>query len=191
MTVWLTSDLHLYDPWAAGRRWCRRPSVEESVALMHATMARRWDARVAEDDEVWVLGDLTCHHDNLELSEQWILRRPGVKHLIWGNWEEEIDALPFWRSSRAFQLVDDHAKLPIPTEAPDSGGLRVVSMSHYPQRGQVYGHTHTPHKLDPKYPGRVHVGLEAWGHPVHIDDVAALFDRMDDVKGQGDDSQES
>lgn len=54
MTTWFTSDLHI------GHRniidYCARPFA--SVAEMDDALVERWNDTVADDDDVWVLGDL-------------------------------------------------------------------------------------------------------------------------------------
>ena len=79
MTIWFTADLHL------GHRniidYCDRPFAD--VAAMDRALVERWNAVVAAEDEVWVLGDLAMGRiaDSLALVGE--LR--GRKVLVSGN----------------------------------------------------------------------------------------------------------
>lgn len=108
MTVWFTSDLHLfhravsyqrrYGSWPADRSLV----TEDDVAWHNTTLAENWDRVVRRDDTVWVLGDLTANDKNIHDALDWIRQRPGAKHFIAGNHDP---CHPMHRDAHAWQSV--------------------------------------------------------------------------------------
>ena len=80
MTIFFTSDLHVGD-----RSVARYRGFGDDGAPYHdETLARRWDRVVHDDDEVWVLGDVSGSRNRQHVLD-WISDRTGTKHLITGN----------------------------------------------------------------------------------------------------------
>lgn len=167
MMRWFTSDQHLGGEVVA-TRWRKFPSV-----LAHDdTMAATWDSRVAEGDEVWILGDLIGQMSQQELGV-WLAKRPGSKHLVLGNNDigRDWEALPL-------ESVVDSAQIDWPHDQ--------VEMSHYPTHEcgvsttvLLHGHTHrkTRFTADPDRPAlaRLHVGWDAWRRPVAEPELQQLL----------------
>lgn len=150
MIRWFSSDLHLGDPHMARRRYCG-----DDVAKHDAWLAARWDAKIAPEDSVWLLGDVVAGM-SLEDFTYWLAARPGRKHLIIGNWDLDLEKdLNVWRAT-GFESVSVGKQLTLL-----DGDL--VQLSHYPLEipGRVlHGHTHK--KAKATRPGVVHVGWDAW-----------------------------
>lgn len=124
-----TSDLHFGHK--AMIKWDKRPfnDVEE----MDAQMIARWNAKVSEKDNVYILGDFTYRsaHDPV-----WYLQQlKGKKHLIVGNHDKKMlkdqDAMKLFKSvERIMDIVDCGTRL---------------HMCHFPMmvwEGKQFGHIH-------------------------------------------------
>ena len=113
----------------------------ETVAEMDETLIRNWNARVTNQDEVYILGDLCWgkEKDWLEL----LPKLNGRKHLIRGNHDIR----------QYSQQVRDMFKSPITDYAEIVDAGRRVILCHYPllsyrRDGDIntymlYGHVHT------------------------------------------------
>jgi calcineurin-like phosphoesterase family protein len=92
MTTWFTSDQHY------GHRniitYCGRPFVlpgrEPSLAMMHDTLDQRWNLRVKDEDEVYVVGDFSF--GPLAVVASRLKRLNGRKHLVRGNHDRHSNA---------------------------------------------------------------------------------------------------
>lgn len=118
--VWVVSDVHLGDAWAAKMRFCR------SAADMETVMRDKWFRDVAPTDFVINLGDL----GELDRATDWFATLPGIKFLVAGNNEDATDEL-FGHTVR------------MPGKSPEMGGIFdgvEVRFSHYP-----YGNRRAPH----------------------------------------------
>src|SRR4051812_42092227 len=78
--IWFTADTHFGHGGAIGR--FKRPF--RSVAEMDAELISRWNNIVAEDDEVWHLGDFAVRVSTARAVALLETLR-GTKHLITGN----------------------------------------------------------------------------------------------------------
>ena len=182
--TWLTSDTHLGHDFVAHLRGF------ENHVEHDAELARRWDKRVREGDEVWVLGDVAMNGWRDRIA--WFADRPGVKHLVLGNhdrahpmhtraWDHARDYL------RVFASVQTCARL-----------RKGLNASHFPYDGEgvtreqgvkdrasgwrlrdegvplAHGHVHDDVRFRRSAKGSPmhHVGLDAWGlAPVTIHDL--------------------
>jgi calcineurin-like phosphoesterase family protein len=203
MTVFFTSDLHLAHRKVAQIRWQRAfPDIElppEPLVLRwhDQLLAQNWDATVAHDDVVWVLGDLALSATQTGINTvlQWVLDRPGRKHLIPGN-HDPVHPLHRqahkWQKTYtnwAFESVQLAARRKVTTPT----GTHEVLLSHMPYTGDrnqidrdtqwrlkdegrwlLHGHLHG---ADPRSgPRQIDVGLDAWNlTPVSLDQVAAVM----------------
>lgn len=116
-------------------RLSRRPFA--TVEEMDATMLARWNAKVREDDTVYILGDLFFRSANVEPI---LSKLKGRKHLILGNhdgsWTDRVDLTLYFESVQALKEVSVKG--------------RALTLCHYPmlsypqsRRGyMIYGHIH-------------------------------------------------
>lgn len=170
--VWYTADTHFGH--ARIIELCGRPfsSVEEmDEALIH-----RWNAVVADDDIVWILGDLAL--GKLDDSLAKVAQLKGRKRLVPGNHDRVFEGY----SSKGVKARD--------VERYEAAGLTIYATSvvnkhgwtlcHFPDQGDsgdderfakyrppaptghrllVHGHVHEKWKSD-RY--RVNVGVDVW-----------------------------
>ena len=94
MTRWFTADLHLGH--ANIIQYCDRPWPDADA--MDRGLIERWNATVADDDEVWVLGDVAM--GRIEESLRLIGELHGTKLLVPGNhdrcWPGRGDSAAEW-----------------------------------------------------------------------------------------------
>jgi calcineurin-like phosphoesterase family protein len=175
MARWFTADLHLGH--ANIIRYCDRPFPD--VGAMDDALVERWNAAVAPDDEVWVLGDVALGPigDSLALVGE----LAGRKLLLSGNhdrcwpgnrkadeWEQRyLDA--------GFAEVH-HGRLHLSIP----GVVDPVLACHFPYRGDsqatdrhvtdrpadrgewlLHGHVHERWRQSDRM---INVGVDAWDH---------------------------
>jgi calcineurin-like phosphoesterase family protein len=159
VATFFTSDTHFGDHRTINIH--RRPFA--AVAEMDAALIDRWNEVVADEDEVWHLGDFAR---SLRDAERVLGLLRGRKHLIRGNNDPEaVTAHPGWASVR------DYHELGI--------GERLVILCHYPfrawngqARGAVNLHGHS-HGRGKPLPRQVDVGVDAWDfRPILFDTIA-------------------
>ena len=182
--TWLTSDTHL------GHDFVARLRGFEGHAEHDAELARRWDKRVRDGDEVWVLGDVAMNGWRDRIA--WFADRPGVKHLVLGNHDR---AHPMHRNAHSHLPAYLTAFTTVQTAAMLRHGLLA---SHFPYDGEggtrepdakdratqwrlrdegaplVHGHVHdsTRYRYSNRGSLMLHAGLDAWGlAPVTIHDL--------------------
>ena len=93
MGRWWTSDHHFGH--ANIIKYCNRPFA--SADEMNKAMVNRWNDLVADDDEVWIVGDLVLGQLTVNLSAH-VWRLKGRKILVPGNhdscWQGQQKAKP-------------------------------------------------------------------------------------------------
>lgn len=136
-------DLHLYcknQLGVSGKKYDGRPF--ENIEEMHKVMVEKWNARVTEDDTVYILGDVGMKLRKHSLYDVISLMN-GHKILIQGNHDDLTDA-------GYLELFDEiHDYLEIQDVANDR--KYALILCHYPilmwnnqHKGSIliYGHTH-------------------------------------------------
>lgn len=166
MTRFFTSDLHFDHAKIVG--YCSRPF--DSVFHMNAELIARWNARVGDRDQVWVLGDFAFANKR-RVSELLSTLR-GRKFLVRGNhdplttvaaegWEDTFDSTYLALGSDVVEMTHDPARAP----------GRVPLVLH----GHMHG-TRDLHDFEPS-PGLryLDVGVDAgWGWaPASEEEVVA------------------
>lgn len=135
----------------------RRPF--DSLAEMHSTLRQRWNERVTNADDVFLLGDLAW--DDGEAAIAWLATLRGNKHLIVGNHDDLRDA----RLRQLFVEI-------VPYKEVDDlfqGQTRKVVLSHYPI--MFWNHQH----MERWNGGRQrHWAVHLYGH-VHASREEAMF----------------
>ncbi|MGC0252616.1 metallophosphoesterase family protein [Pseudactinotalea sp. Z1748] len=190
--VWFTSDLHLGHRFVASLR-IGTTREEVDLGAYHEQVIEQWNDCVRPGDVVWNLGDVTLAGP--ERVGPVLQRLNGTQHLVAGNHDR---VHPMFRDAHKvqrqwldyFASVQAHARRRI-------DGYSVL-LSHFPYRGEgqrhmadrhtqyrlpnkgvplIHGHTHDEGQklsFDAGTP-MVHVGWDAWGRPVHLDEVSELL----------------
>ena len=133
MTIYYTSDPHFGH--ANIIRFCNRPFAD--VREMDEALIGRWNAKVGEGDDVYVVGDFA--YRNAQAAATYLRHLRGRKHLVVGNHDRR-----WMRDAAAVSLLEDTAEL---ADIVDCG--RRVVMCHYPLMTwpgsgslMVHGHIH-------------------------------------------------
>lgn len=182
-TVFYTSDLHIgHVKIARIRAEVFAPELtfvsdDEVVAWHDNELARKWDAVVADSDNVWVLGDTSSGSSTSEEKAlEWVGKRPGVKRLISGNHDKVHPSnRDFFKRFAAFIEVFESVS---PFARRKINGVDVL-LSHFPYTGDhtdvdrmtqyrlrdegmplLHGHTHSDSVGDSRI---IHVGVDARG----------------------------
>lgn len=163
--IYYTSDLHFghqnilkYEP----RPW-------SNIDEMDKGLIERWNSKVNDDDEVWILGDLTFYKEkekNIELVSQ----LKGRKHLIVGNHDYYVREKYL---NNYFESISQYKKIW------DQG--REIILFHYPifnwdkqQFGSyhLYGHVHSQKEFQLNIPNSYNVGVDTndW-YPVTLNEL--------------------
>jgi calcineurin-like phosphoesterase family protein len=179
--VWYTSDLHIGHKLVATHRgfWYENPTegLVVDVAAHDLRLAQNWDAIVAPDDVVFVLGDISINGKQHALD--WIAERPGTKHLITGNhdpvWTQNRKALGLQRHWLSyFETINEFVRRKLEGETillshfpyeswgdgPDRPGSR-WNQYRLPELGDRLLHGHT-HGNEREHGTMFHVGVDAW-----------------------------
>lgn len=133
-----TSDLHL------GHEdrviWDKRPF--RNAAHMFDVMRDRWNAKVADSDDVWIIGDFTYYgEESDDTIRRYAEALRGRKHLIYGNHDGRIKESPALQSLFEECVYEKYIET----------GERKIFMYHYPlvewyrrPAGSylIYGHIH-------------------------------------------------
>lgn len=170
---WFTADLHFGH--ANVIRYCDRPFA--GVDEMNEELIRRWNARVAPDDEVWVLGDFALGPiaDGLACGR----RLNGRKTLVVGNHDRMFAAR---RETERRRWVDRYTREAGFDQVVGNTSARVgdvsVQVSHFPYEGDshdadrfdharpaddgrwlLHGHVHEKWKVNGR---QINVGVDVW-----------------------------
>jgi len=182
VTVWYTSDLHFGHQLVAGERGFGSPSAHDLKLISN------WNKLVADDDLVWVLGDISIRPQFLH-SVRFL---SGRKQLITGNhdqvfpmhrdaYKHQPEWLKYFESIQPFARRKAAGVEFLMSHFPYSADSKdVVRFSQYRLKDEgmllVHGHLHVPEKVHPDRPRQVHVGLDAWDlKPAKEDDVLDLL----------------
>jgi calcineurin-like phosphoesterase family protein len=172
MAVLFTGDTHFGHGGALGL--FRRPFP--SAAAMDEAMVARWRETVADDDEVWHLGDFAVRQPAARMASL-IARLPGRKHLILGNNDGETTAaLEGWASVRHYAELELEGTLFVLCHYPLRSWNRMA-------RGAINLHGHSHGRLRP-LPRQVDVGVDVFDfRPVALTEIRAHLRRR--ARGKG------
>ena len=117
MAIYFTSDLHLGDKNIIANCGRKFSSVEE----MNETLIQNWNHKVKDEDEVYILGDLS-YRSGVHVGS-YLSRLNGKKHLIVGNhdynWLKKMDdPNEYFVSVSHMELINIDNKL--------------ITLAHYP-----------------------------------------------------------
>lgn len=172
MTVYFTADTHFGHENII--RFCNRPF--SSAAEMNRVLIANWNARVTNDDDVYVLGDFAfrCGDSVRKIAHS----LKGRKHLVIGNHDFK------WMKSDP-EAVEEFVEVAPMLEIEENG--RQLTLCHYPmmtwKNGSrdfswlVYGHIHN-NKSDGFWPllsgmdRALNAGVDVnWFFPVTFDEM--------------------
>ena len=137
--IYFTADTHFGH--ANILRFCDRPFA--SVQEMDATMIRKWNAKVHNNDTVFILGDMFFRSTNVE---EVLGQLKGKKRLIVGNhdtfWMRKVSLVKY------FESVDSLLEI--------SDGQHGLTLCHYPMLSwnhqrrtyMIHGHIHNDTTMD-------------------------------------------
>lgn len=182
--IWVTSDLHF----SHDKEFLFRPRGFDYVEDMMSDIITGWRNRIAEDDDVYILGDLMLN--DTESTIEALKMLTGRLHIIVGNHDTD-------------RRLEIYKNLPNVVEVTMAKRLRYKKfhfwLSHYPTLCGNYdggeplythvinlcGHTHTFDPFEDWDKGIIyHVELDAHGNrPVLLDNV------LEDIKRKFRESQ--
>ena len=172
--IYFTSDLHLYHDNAIIHN--KRPYV--NTEEMNDRLIKNFNARVDNNDEVYILGDITLK--GASLANEIISSLNGRKHFIKGNHDRFISRESFDKT--LFVSIGDYAELKY--------NDKFFVLSHYPFlewngffRGAIHLHGHQHNKAGynilNKKNGilRYDVGVDANNMaPVSVEEIISFFE---------------
>jgi calcineurin-like phosphoesterase family protein len=186
VTRWFTSDLHFGH--ANIIRYSGRPYAD--VDEMDRDLVARWNATVADDDEVWVLGDVAM--GRIDESLLLVAELAGTKRLVPGNhdrcWPGRGEKAAGW----AARYVQAGFAEVLPEEVDLTIAGRPARACHFPYHGDshdearfeshrpvddgrllLHGHVHTRWRVQGR---QVNVGCDVWDYrPVSEDAIVAAL----------------
>lgn len=171
---WFSSDLHLGHKKIAQERGFDITSDSWQLD-MNMEIITRVNSSVMEDDEFYILGDLSFMNYESTLFYLELIKCKNI-YFIRGNHDGDKifkNLIPL-----RFVWIKDYYKLKI--EDDDSkGGFRHLVLFHYPMLtwdrahyGSWHLHGHCHGSLDPKFIStRMDVGWDVWRRPISYEDI--------------------
>ena len=187
MSRWWTSDQHFGHENIIG--YCQRPFRD--VDAMNKALVNRWNDVVADDDEVWMLGDLVMKHLVVNLCAH-VSRLKGRKVLVPGNHDacwyghrKGPRQVPAYHDAGGIHTIVDH-----PDPVVIAG--QHLRISHFPYRIDthhderylehrpdddggwlLHGHVHEKWRQNGR---QINVGVDAWDFaPVNDDTLTEII----------------
>lgn len=168
--IWFTSDLHF----GHDREFIWGARGYTSVDEMDDLQISKWNLLINEDDDVYVLGDLSLgSHDNIN---KYIPQLKGKIHIVLGNHdtlarEEIYKTLPnVIEIAPAIRLKYKKYNFFLTHYPCLTGNLEKESLKQMTLN--IYGHTHQKTNFYEDRPYMYHVGVDSHdGFPVSIDTI--------------------
>ena len=169
--IWLTSDLHL----GHDREFIWGARGFDSMAAHNAEIIRNINEMVAEDDELYILGDLMLGNNNTSIRLLEKIKCNHI-HIVRGNHDTDT-RWTLYSELPNVERVTDVIRLKY-------NGYHFY-LSHYPtltgnlekeslkaMEINLYGHTHQKTNFYMDMPYLYHVGVDSHnGYPVALDDI--------------------
>lgn len=170
--IFVTSDLHL----CHNKEFLYGPRGFGSIEDMNAAVVERWNGKVSEDDDVYILGDLMlCDNDT---AMTLVRQLNGKIHIILGNHDTD-------NRIALYRTLDNVIEIAYATMI-KYDGLRFF-LTHYPcvtynvpkerlkqMTISLFGHTHAKEKFYEDKFYMYNVALDAHDlYPVSMDEVVA------------------
>ena len=168
--IWFTSDLHF----GHDREFVWKPRGYESCEEMNEFQVEKWNMLVQDEDEVYVLGDLSLGpHTNIE---KYVPRLKGKIHIILGNHDT-------YAREEIYKTLDNVVEV-VPAARLKYGKYNFF-LTHYPcltgnlekehltqMTLNLYGHTHQKTNFYEDRTYMYHCGVDSHdGYPVNIDTI--------------------
>jgi calcineurin-like phosphoesterase family protein len=187
MQTWFTADTHFGH--ANIIKYCDRPF--DSVESMRSGLVQRWNAVVAPEDRVLVLGDFAL--GRIDETLQVLAELNGSKDLIVGNHDRPFDPDPRRRAEWTTRYLAAGFRSVVPgTIGFTLAGQYPVLVGHFPYEGDshgpdryleqrpydtglpiVHGHVHTNWRLNGR---QFNVGVDVNDYaPISEDGVVAAL----------------
>lgn len=180
--IWICSDWHF----SHDKEFVWKVRGFNSVAEMNEEIIKRHNSVVADDDDVYVLGDL-CMGDNIEANKIFIESLKGRIHIVLGNHDTDKRIEMYKSCENVFEICG-YATL-------KKYKKYTFYLSHYPTNTSNYdddkhlracvlnicGHIHTDNKYLEMSAGRnsYHVEMEANNcYPISLDKIIEDFEFM-------------
>jgi calcineurin-like phosphoesterase family protein len=198
--TWFTSDIHIGHENILD--FCDRPY--ENIEDMKNDIRKKWNEKVAPEDQVIVVGDVFFYHTKEE-AKKYMDSLNGTKILVRGNHDRKTRDM----YAMGFSFVCEEMTMAIANER--------VSVSHFPFRASIWthwfynlrhklftflgikgkswkldkryyerrpknhgqflihGHTHSEEKVRDRM---LHVGWDAWKSPVSVGEIGNLITKI-------------
>ena len=168
--IYLTSDLH----WGHDREFIWKVRGYNSVEEMNEEQVRKWNEIIAEEDDVYILGDVMLGESN---NIEYLKRLKGNIHIVLGNHDTANREKMYRELPNVVEVAEVGIRLKynkhhfVMTHYPMmTGNLEKESLK---QMGlNLYGHTHQASNFYNDMPFMYHVGVDSHnGYPVLLDDI--------------------
>ena len=134
--IWFTADQHFCHEniiKLSNRPWKDTETMNEALIAL-------WNGCVAEEDEVYVLGDF-MHKGTGQRANEILFRLNGKKYLIRGNHENYLNASDF--KVEAFEWIKDYHVLSYKNAQFILFHFPILEWAHYFRKSiHCYGHIH-------------------------------------------------
>jgi calcineurin-like phosphoesterase family protein len=177
---WFTSDLHLNHNKII--EYAKRPFPD--VFTMNREIITRWNGRVKEEDDVYILGDVGMG-DKAEVVEM-LYELHGNIFLVPGN--HDVGLMSIQRFRDRFVWIRSLAEISIPTDPADKKKHQRITLCHYAMKvwnkshhgaWQLYGHSHGNLRDDP-HSRQLDVGVDCWDfYPASFAQIQVEMDRKE------------
>lgn len=171
--IYFTADTHFYHGNVIEYEGRPFQSVEE----MNQTLIQNWNAKVSDNDDIYILGDFTLKGPSL--ANELLRQLHGRKFLLRGNHDRFVDRQSFRKD--VFLWVRDYFEL--------SWQGYYFILCHYQilswnwmHRGSFHLHGHQHNKMEYNVANRaagvrrLDVGVDAFGMaPVSIEEILAFW----------------
>ena len=168
--IYLTSDLH----WGHDREFIWKVRGYNSVEEMNEEQVRKWNEIIAEEDDVYILGDVMLGESN---NIEYLKRLKGNIHIVLGNHDTANREKMYRELPNVVEVAEVGIRLkykkhhfvmthyPMMTGNLEKESLKQMSLN-------LYGHTHQTSNFYNDMPFMYHVGVDSHnGYPVLLDDI--------------------
>ena len=168
--IYLTSDLHF----GHDREFIWKVRGYNSVEEMNEEQVRKWNETIAEEDDIYILGDVMLGEPN---NIEYLKRLKGIIHIILGNHDTSNREKMYKKLLNVVEVAEVGIRLkykkhhfvlthyPMMTGNLEKESLKQMSLN-------LYGHTHQRTNFYNDMPFMYHVGVDSHNCcPVLLDDI--------------------